>query len=41
MPFGDAKKVYCIEKNEIYPSISFGQKEWLMVFTGDMQHQKI
>jgi hypothetical protein len=23
MPFGDAKKVYCIEKNEIYPSISF------------------
>jgi hypothetical protein len=23
MPFGEAKKVYCVEKNEIYPSISF------------------
>lgn len=26
MPFGEAKKVYCVEKNEIYPSISFAKE---------------
>lgn len=36
MPFGEAKKVYCVEKNEIYPSISFvkdriGSNAWAVV----------
>lgn len=36
MPFGEAKKVYCIEKNEIYPSVSFvkdriGSNAWAAV----------